>query len=80
MARDAMQTTMDAFVQTEEGRKIKDTCEREAKKIIKDLPPEMLAITQIGIQQEIDYNLDRNNSINLNYRDQSIRYQFQIDF
>jgi len=79
-SKDPIKTTLNAVKETKQGKNIERKLASEGKKILKVLPPEMIALSKLGIEQEVDLRFDKNHNINLNYRNQSVSYQFNLDF
>lgn len=79
-SKDPIKTTLNAVKETEQGKNVERKLASEGKKILKVLPPEMIALSKLGIEQEVDFKFKKNHNINLNYRNQSVSYQFNLDF
>lgn len=81
-AKDPLSTTVNAYQKTKEGRKVSKNLEQMGKRIIKDLeiPTEALAIGKIAVDQRINFNINKNNRIDINYREKSFMYQINYDF
>lgn len=74
---DPFAKTAEAFVKTKYGKNAKKNIE---KKIIRKVPTEFSAIAVIGIEQKYEIPFDRNNKVEMNYREKSIFYKFEMSF
>jgi len=74
---DPLSKTTEAFVRTKYGKNVKKNIE---KKIIRKIPNEFSAIAVLGIEQKYEIPFNKNNRIEMNYREKKIFYKFEMSF
>lgn len=79
-SEDALQTTIKAIGETPQVKEIKKEISKQVKPYADQIPKEAIALAKIGIDQEVDFKFKKVNSVNINYREQSIKYQFLYEF
>lgn len=79
-SKNPIKTTLNAVKETKQGKNIERILANEGKKIIKVLPSEIILLSKLGIEQKVDFKFKKNHNINLNYRNQSVSYHFNLDF
>lgn len=79
-SKDPMQTTLEAFSKTKEGKYLSKKIEDKAVSATKQLPKEIINLSALGISQQIKININKNNIINLNYRRRTVFYNFKYNF
>ena len=79
-AKDPIKTSFDALMHTKEMKNAKKNLKKKTKKYVKRIPSSMILMTQIGVKQEIDFKVNKYNYLNLNYKNKSVSYQYQIGF
>ena len=81
-ANRALNKASKAFQKTQYGRQVVKNIENTGKKYIKtmSISDEFIGIISLAVNPNIDYNINKNQRINLNYHQQSISYNINYNF
>lgn len=71
-----VEKTLQAFSKTKKGKEIN----KKVTKELKVIPENLKVFASVGIKQEIQFKLNKNNNLKLDYRKKEVSYIFQYKF
>lgn len=81
-SRDVVSNTSKALRKTEPIKRAEKKLSSIGKNAIKQLPlgNHVSGIVSLALQPQLDYNLNNNNKIVVDYRDEKVYYQYKLEF